>query len=117
MRNNHPPLAAKNGAKTRDSTAMSLIKMFSDGPEVSFKGSPTVSPITAALWASDPLGPKLLACSEFPACTGLKSLELEVTFSPYTNPILETQNNNHVDLQFANFREQFFMCTNRSRLC
>lgn len=68
MRNNHPPLAAKNGANTSDSTAISLIKMFRDGPDVSFKGSPTVSPITAALWASDPLGPSDFACSEFPAC-------------------------------------------------
>lgn len=33
---------------------MSLIKMFRDGPEVSFRGSPTVSPITAALWISLP---------------------------------------------------------------
>ena len=29
--------------------------MFIDGPEVSLKGSPTVSPVTDALWASDPL--------------------------------------------------------------
>jgi len=28
--------------------------MLSDGPEVSFKGSPTVSPITAALCSSEP---------------------------------------------------------------
>lgn len=28
--------------------AMSLIRIFNDGPEVSFKGSPIVSPITAA---------------------------------------------------------------------
>jgi hypothetical protein len=66
-RNNHPPLAAKNGANTSDSTAINLIKILSDGPDVSFKGSPTVSPITAALWASDPFGPKVLACSDRPA--------------------------------------------------
>lgn len=34
---------------------MSLIKMLRAGPEVSFKGSPTVSPTTAALWISVPL--------------------------------------------------------------
>jgi hypothetical protein len=34
--------------------AESLIKMFKDGPEVSLSGSPTVSPITAALCSSDP---------------------------------------------------------------
>ena len=28
--------------------------MFNDGPDVSFNGSPTVSPTTAALWMSDP---------------------------------------------------------------
>ena len=28
----------------------SLIRMFREGPEVSLKGSPTVSPTTAALW-------------------------------------------------------------------
>ncbi|MFS7981943.1 hypothetical protein Hanom_Chr10g00956981 [Helianthus anomalus] len=48
---------------------MSLIRMFSDGPEVSFKGSPTVSPITAALCGSDPFGPSDFACSETPALT------------------------------------------------
>lgn len=62
-----PPCAAKNGANTRDSTAISLIRMLSDGPDVSFSGSPMVSPITAALWASDPLGPRVRACSEAPA--------------------------------------------------
>lgn len=36
------------GAKTRLTTAMSLIRIFMEGPEVSFKGSPTVSPITEA---------------------------------------------------------------------
>ena len=63
----NPPWVAKKGAKTRDSTAMSLIRMLSDGPEVSFNGSPMVSPITAALCGSDPFGPSSLACSEAPA--------------------------------------------------
>lgn len=62
-----PPCVAKNGANTRDSTAMSLIRMLSEGPDVSLRGSPIVSPITAALWGSDPLGPRVLACSEAPA--------------------------------------------------
>ena len=35
----------------------SLIKILIEGPEVSLKGSPTVSPTTAALCASDPLPP------------------------------------------------------------
>lgn len=62
-----PPCVAKKGAKTRDSTAISFINMLSDGPDVSFNGSPIVSPITAALCGSDPFGPKLLACSDAPA--------------------------------------------------
>lgn len=58
---------AKKGANTRDSTAISLMRMFSDGPEVSLRGSPMVSPMTAALCGSDPFGPRVLACSEAPA--------------------------------------------------
>lgn len=34
---------------------MSLMRIFKAGPEVSLRGSPTVSPTTAALWMSDPL--------------------------------------------------------------
>ena len=41
-------------AKIKDKIAISFIKMFNAGPDVSFKGSPTVSPTTAALWISDP---------------------------------------------------------------
>ena len=44
-------------ANTTDTIAMSLMRMFSEGPEVSLKGSPTVSPTTPALWASDPFPP------------------------------------------------------------
>lgn len=58
---NPSPRVAKKGAKTRDSTAISLIKIFNEGPEVSFKGSPTVSPITAALCGSVPFPPMVLA--------------------------------------------------------
>ena len=38
--------------------AITLIRMFIDGPDVSLKGSPTVSPTTVAEWVSDPLPPK-----------------------------------------------------------
>ena len=38
-----------NGAITKLTIAITLIKIFIDGPDVSFKGSPTVSPTTAAL--------------------------------------------------------------------
>jgi hypothetical protein len=37
------------GAKTNATTDISFNKMFKDGPDVSLKGSPTVSPTTAAL--------------------------------------------------------------------
>lgn len=40
--------ARKKGASTSDSTAMSLMRMLREGPEVSLSGSPTVSPMTAA---------------------------------------------------------------------
>ena len=36
---------------------MTLISGLRAGPAVSFRGSPTVSPVTAALWASEPLPP------------------------------------------------------------
>ena len=36
---------------------MTLISGFNAGPAVSLNGSPTVSPITAALWLSLPLPP------------------------------------------------------------
>jgi hypothetical protein len=36
-------------AMINDTIEVSLIRMFMDGPEVSLKGSPTVSPITVAL--------------------------------------------------------------------
>jgi hypothetical protein len=36
-------------AKINDNMAINLIKIFKAGPDVSFNGSPTVSPTTAAL--------------------------------------------------------------------
>ncbi len=47
--------------------ADNLTKMFKAGPEVSFKGSPTVSPITAALWTSSPFLYYLSSTINFPA--------------------------------------------------
>ena len=35
---------------------------------MSFSGSPTVSPMTAAWWHSEPLPPSVRACSLAPAC-------------------------------------------------
>jgi len=45
--------SAKKDPKMRETIADNLIKILSEGPEVSFNGSPTVSPTTAALWGSD----------------------------------------------------------------
>lgn len=44
-----PPILTNSGANTSETTVISFISMFSDGPEVSLNGSPTVSPVTAAL--------------------------------------------------------------------
>jgi len=44
------PVFLKNSAKTNDNIAISFIKMFNEGPLVSFIGSPTVSPTTAAFF-------------------------------------------------------------------
>ena len=41
-------------ANTSDTIVITLMRMFMAGPEVSLKGSPTVSPTTAALWQSEP---------------------------------------------------------------
>ena len=46
-----------SGAITRLTMAITLIRMFIEGPEVSLKGSPTVSPTTTAWCGSEPLPP------------------------------------------------------------
>ena len=48
-----PPNLMNAPPKTREVIAISLIRMLIDGPLVSFIGSPTVSPTTAALCASE----------------------------------------------------------------
>ena len=44
-------------AKTSETIVMTLMRIFIAGPAVSLKGSPTVSPITAALCGSEPFPP------------------------------------------------------------
>src|SRR5699024_2634128 len=51
------PTERNNGANTSETIVISLIRILIDGPEVSLKGSPTVSPTTAALCASLPFPP------------------------------------------------------------
>ena len=43
--------------KTMETVEQSFMRMFRLGPEVSLKGSPTVSPMTPAVWHSLPLPP------------------------------------------------------------
>ena len=45
----------KTGAITKPIKQVNFIKIFIEGPEVSLNGSPTVSPVTDALCASEPL--------------------------------------------------------------
>lgn len=47
-------ISANFEAKINDNIDINFIKIFKAGPDVSFKGSPTVSPTTAALWISLP---------------------------------------------------------------
>ncbi len=56
-----PPHEAKSGEKSTAILPTSLMRMSRDGPMVSLKGSPTVSPMTLALWVVLPLPPKLPA--------------------------------------------------------
>ncbi len=44
-------------AKTMETIDISLMRMLRLGPDVSLKGSPTVSPTTPALCAGEPLPP------------------------------------------------------------
>ena len=76
---------------TIDTIDMSLIRMFSDGPEVSLNGSPTVSPTTVALWASEPLPPILpssmyfFALSHAPPELAMKTANTKPAPSPPTS--------------------------------
>ena len=45
------------GRMSSETRFMTLISGLRAGPAVSLNGSPMVSPMTAALWASDPLPP------------------------------------------------------------
>ena len=47
------------GRISRETRFITLMSGFNAGPAVSLNGSPTVSPMTAALWASEPLPPSL----------------------------------------------------------
>ena len=67
---------------------ISLMRMFRLGPDVSLNGSPTVSPITVALWASDPFPPRLpsstyfLALSQAPPELARKIASTKPAYTP-----------------------------------
>ncbi len=74
-------------------TLISLIRIFKDGPAVSLNGSPTVSPVTAALWVSEPFPPKIppsmyfLALSQAPAAFDIKRASITPeTVTPARTP-------------------------------
>ena len=70
---------------------ISLMRMLSDGPEVSLKGSPTVSPTIQALWANEPLPPKapssifFLALSQAPPALAMKTASVKPPARPPTS--------------------------------
>src|SRR5574344_1446427 len=67
---------------------INLIKILSDGPDVSLNGSPTVSPTTVALWHSLPLPPKLpsstyfLALSQAPPALAINTANTKPQLKP-----------------------------------
>src|SRR5690606_30658 len=75
----------KAEAKIRATIVITLMRMFMEGPEVSLKGSPTVSPTTAALCGSEPLPPwapasmYFLALSQAPPALAMKMASAKPT--------------------------------------
>ena len=71
------------GARTRVIVLSNLINIWILGPAVSLQGSPTVSPVTLALWASDPFPPNsfvsiyFLALSQAPPAL-LKNVAIRI---------------------------------------
>jgi len=63
----NPPYFSKAPTKTNEVIAISLIRILIEGPLVSLRGSPTVSPMTAALCASLLLPCLIPSETRFPA--------------------------------------------------
>jgi hypothetical protein len=53
----YPAYLINSGANTSETMVINFIRMLRDGPDVSLKGSPTVSPTTAAAWVGVPFPP------------------------------------------------------------
>src|SRR5688572_3786317 len=87
------PATYNNGTNNNATMLMILIKGLIAGPAVSLYGSPTVSPVTAALWVSEPLPPKLpssmyfLALSHAPPPVHIEiATNRPVTIVPISTP-------------------------------
>ena len=90
------PLVAvpeNKGTSTSVIVDSSLIRMCMEGPAVSLQGSPTVSPVTEALCASDPFPPNLpvsiyfLALSQAPPpLLKNKAIKIPVLVANIKNP-------------------------------
>src|SRR5450830_303509 len=87
------PVAGSSGTSSSATMLMILIKGLTAGPAVSLYGSPTVSPVTAALCASEPLPPKwpssmyFLALSQAPPPVVMEmATNKPVTMVPISRP-------------------------------
>src|SRR5476651_2021031 len=87
------PVAGKSGTNSSATMLMILISGLTAGPAVSLYGSPTVSPVTAALCASEPLPPKwpssiyFLALSQAPPPVVIEiATNRPVTMVPTSRP-------------------------------
>ena len=69
-----PPYLAMKVPKTREQMAESLMRMLMAGPEVSLRGSPTVSPVTAAAWVGVPFLTTSPSMVSLPASTNFLAL-------------------------------------------
>ena len=72
-------------ANTMDTILVSFMRMLMDGPEVSLNGSPTVSPMTAALCSSLPFPPSCPLSMYFFALSQAPPAFAIITAS--TNPV------------------------------
>merc|ERR1719424_1946107 len=93
-----PPslMARKRGAKTTEMMAISFIMMLSAGPDVSLSGSPTVSPVTAALKICDFLVWTLpvlstVSGSSSPMTASIAPLEMYFLALSHAPPVLDDE--------------------------
>src|SRR5471030_1228603 len=87
------PVTGNNGTSSNATMLMILMSGLTAGPAVSLYGSPTVSPVTAALWASEPFPPKwpssmyFLALSQAPPPVVIEmATNKPVTMVPISTP-------------------------------